>query len=108
MTSRYTEQTNKNMTILVFWKVGVYEVERHTLDAVSDVEAFDILWHMRDELNARIYNMDTSSYSDPFGQYGILNASDFEEDYNDEYLDGGHWTKVIRIDEDYVKQIVEE
>lgn len=96
------------MTILAFWEVGSYDVERHTLDNVSDVEAFDILWHKQDELNARFYNMDTSSYSDPYGQYGILNASDFEEDYNDEYLDGEHWTKVMRIDEEDVKKIVEE
>lgn len=96
------------MTILVFWSVDSYEVERHSLDNVSDVEALDILWHKRDELNARFYNMETSSYSDPFGQYGILNASDFEEDYNNEDLDGGMWTKVIRLDEAYVQQIVEE
>lgn len=94
------------MIILAFWEVCSYDVERHTLDNVSDVEAFDILWHKRDELDARFYNMDTSSYSDPFGQYGILNASDFEEDYNNEELDGGHWTKVMRIDEAYVKTIL--
>lgn len=75
---------------------------------MSDVEAFDILWHKRDELDARFYNMDTSSYSDPFGQYGILNASDFEEDYNNEELDGGQWTKVMRIDEEDVRKIVED
>lgn len=96
------------MTILAFWSVRSYEVERHTLDNVSDVDAFDILWHKRDELKAEFYNMDTSSYSDPFGQYGILNASDFEEDYNNEDLDGGHWTKVLHLDEASVKQIVEE
>lgn len=96
------------MTILAFWEVGSYDVERRTLDNVSDVEAFDILWHKRDELDARFYNMDTSSYSDPFGQYGILNASDFEEDYNNEELDGGQWTKVMRIDEEDVRKIVEE
>lgn len=96
------------MTILAFWAVGNYEVERHTLDDVSDLDAFDILWHKRDELNARFYNMDTSSYSDPFGQYGILNASDFVEDYNNEELDGGQWTRVIRLDKYDVKQIINE
>lgn len=96
------------MTILAFWKVCSYDVERHTLDNVSDVEAFDILWHKRDELDARFYNMDTGGCIDPFGQYGILNSSDFEEDYNNEDLDGGHWTKVIRLDKAYVQQIVEE
>ncbi len=96
------------MTILVFWSVDSDEMARHTLDNVSDVDAFDILWHKRDELDARFYNMDTGSYSDPFGQYGILNSSDFDEDYNNEELDGGQWTKVMRIDEEDVKQIVEE
>lgn len=96
------------MTILVFWTVGSYEVRRHTLEGMFDLEAFDILWHKRDELEARFYHMDTSSYSDPFGQYGILNASDFVEDYNDEILDGGKWTCIIRLDEEYVKQIIEE
>lgn len=96
------------MIILAFWKVDNYDVNRHTLDNVSDLEAFDILWHKRDELDARFYNMDTSSYSDPFGQYGILNASDFEEDYNNEDPDGGYWTKVIRLDEAYVQQIAED
>lgn len=96
------------MTILAFWTAGSYEVERHTFDNMSDLDAFDILWHKRDELSARFYHMDTSSYSDPFGQYGILNASDFEEDYNDEELDGGQWTRVIRLDEDDVKQIINE
>lgn len=96
------------MLVLVFWEVGSYEVKRHTLDNVSDTEALDIFWHKRDELRARFYNMDTSSYSDPFGQYGILNASDFEEDYNNADLDDGYWTKVIRLDEAYVQQIVED
>ena len=31
------------MTILVFWEVGSYDVERHTLDNVSDIDAFVIL-----------------------------------------------------------------
>ena len=96
------------MTILVFWTVGSYEVRRHTLDNVSDLDAFDILWHKRDDLDARFYHIDTSSYSDPFGQYGIRNASDLEEDFNNSDLDGGKWTCIIRLDEEYVKQIIEE
>ena len=96
------------MTILVFWSVDNESVDRHTLDYVSDLDAFDILWNRRDELKARFYNMDASSYGDPLGQYGILNASDFEEDYNDEMLDGGKWTSIIRLDEEYVEQIINE
>ena len=96
------------MTILVFWAVDNDKVDRHTLDNVSDIDAFDILWHKRDELNARFYHMDTSSYSDPFGRYGILNADEFVEDYNDEVLDGGKWTRVIRLDVADVKRIINE
>lgn len=52
--------------------------------------------------------MDTSSYSDPFGRYGILNADEFVEDYNNEVLDGGKWTRVIRLDVADVKRIINE
>ena len=52
------------MTILAFWTVGSYEVERHTLDNVSDLDAFDILWHKRDELCARFYDMTKRSVGD--------------------------------------------
>lgn len=93
------------MTILVFWSVGSYEIERHTLDNVSDLDAFDILWHKRDELDARFYDM-TERRTGDF--YLMGTPSDFEEDYNDEMLDGGHWVKVLHLDEEYVKQIIEE
>ena len=96
------------MTILVFWAVDNDKVDRHTLDYVSDIDAFDVLWHKRDELKAVFYRMDTQDYSDPFGQYGIWNASDFVSDYNDTLLDGEMWTTVLVLDEDYVKQIIEE
>lgn len=95
------------MTILAFWAVGSDEVDRHTLEGMFDLEAFDILWHKRDELNARFYNPDTRDYSDQIDQRGIKNASDFEDDYNDRRL---VWklTKVLVLDEDYVKQIINE
>lgn len=91
------------MTILAFWSAGSYEVERHTLDDVSDEEAFDILWHKRDELEAHFYDIEYDGYD-----RHMLNGSEFEQDYNDEMLDGGMWVKVLRIDEEYVKQIIEE
>ena len=94
------------MVILAFWTVDQEEVGRHTLDGVSDSEAFATLWLWRDELNARFYNMNTDSYGDPLCQYGILNASDFEEDYNDEELDGGQWTKVMRVGEKEVLNVI--
>ena len=81
------------MTIIAFWKVGSYDVERHTLDDVSDLEAFKILYEKRLELDVRFYNMDSRSWSDPLSRFGIMNAAEFEEDYNDEYLDGEMWVK---------------
>lgn len=96
------------MTILAFWHVGYFKVERHTLDNVSDLDAFDILWHKRDELNARFYHVDSRGYTDPLSQYGILSASDFEEDYNNEELDGGHWTRVMHLDREDVKQVIND
>lgn len=95
------------MTILAFWEVW-NGVERHTLDNVSDVEAFDILWHKRDELNVQFYDLGARLYNDSDWQHGIGSLSDFEDDYNDEYLDGGHWTKVLFIDEEDVKQIIND
>ena len=94
------------MTILVLWQVlSGCEVERHTLDNVSDEDALDILWHKRDELNAHFYNMDTTSWED---QTPFLNASEFEDDYNNEDYDGGHWCKVLHIDQEDIKTITED
>lgn len=92
------------MTILAFWTVDSYEVERHTLDDVSDKDAFDILWHKRDEMNVRFYDMTERG----IGNFYLMgDPYDFEEDYNNEDLDGGWWTKVLMLDEEYVKQIIE-
>lgn len=91
------------MTILAFWSAGSYDIERHTLDDVSDEEAFDILWHKRDELDAQFYDIEYDGYD-----RHMLNGSEFEQDYNDELLDGGMWVKVLHIDEEYVKQIIED
>ena len=93
------------MTILVFWTAGNYEVERHTLDEVSDLYAFDILWHKRDDLDARFYDMTKRSVGD---FYYMGTSYDFEEDYNDEMLDGGFWCKVLSVDEEDVKRIINE
>lgn len=93
------------MKILAFWTVGSYEVERHTLDNMSDLDAFDILWHKRDELDVKFYDM-TERRTGDF--YLMGTPSDFEEDYNDEMLDGGHWCKVLHLDEEDVKQVINE
>lgn len=91
------------MTILAFWKVGGGEVERHTLDVVSHEEAFDILWHNRDKLEAHFYDIEYKGYD-----RHILNASEFEDDYNDELYDDGYWVKVLHIPSDDVKRIMED
>lgn len=100
------------MTILAFWTVGSYEVERHTLDNVSDLDAFDILWHKRDELCARFYDMDSHyGNKDTYGigyDPWIADSDQFQEDYNDEDLDSGYWTKVLHIPSDDVKQVINE
>ena len=91
------------MTILAFWKVGGWEVERHTLDDVSHEEAFDTLWHNRDRLDAHFYDIEYEGYD-----RHMLNASEFENDYNDELYDGGYWVKVLHIPSDDVKRIMED
>lgn len=97
------------MTILAFWKVGNGDVERHTLDNVSHEEAFDILWHKRDELEAKFYDVESFALDDAHGLHQYIgNADDFEEDYNDELLDGEHWVKVLHIPSDDVKLIIED
>lgn len=91
------------MTILAFWSAGSYDIERHTLDDVSDEEAFDILWHKREELEAHFYDIEYDGYD-----RHMLNGSEFEQDYNDELLDGGHWVKVLHLSIEDVKLIMEE
>lgn len=103
------------MTILAFWSVdlGDLDIERHTLDDMSDLDAFDILWHKRDELNARFYDMESHyGAKDPYGlgyDPWIADSDQFQEDYNDEELDdGGWWTKVLHIPSDDVKLVINE
>ncbi len=97
------------MTILAFWKVGSFDIERHTLDDVSHEEAFDILWHRQDELDARFYDMESFTLDDAYGLHQYIgNADDFEEDYNDELLDGGYWCKSLLVRSDDVRRIVKD
>lgn len=90
------------MTILAFWSVDS-KIERHTLDEVSHEEAFDILWHLRDEIEVHFYDIEYEGYD-----MHMLNGPEFEQDYNDELLDGGHWVKVLYIPSDDVKRIMED
>lgn len=95
------------MKILAFWSAGS-ELERDAFECMSELDAFDILWHKRDELSALFYDLDARLYNDSKWQHDIRSMSDFEDDYNDEYLDGGMWCKMLYIDEEDVKQIINE
>ena len=90
------------MTILAFWGVYNDDIERHDLDNVSDIDAFRTLWGKREELDVRFYSPE-SDYTLP-----VLTASEFEDDYNNEELDGGMWTKVMKVEKEDVLNIIRE
>lgn len=98
------------MTILAFWSVtaGGYDLERHSLDGESHEDAFRILWENRNKIQARFYDIESNREDNPYGINELLDADDFEEDYNNEYLDGGMWCKALLVSSDKVKQIIEE
>lgn len=97
------------MTILAFYPVDNdlgwdrYPNEIYLLE--PDM-AFKKMWEERDALDAHFYNMDTRGYDDPLEQYGLLNATDFETDYNDELYDGGFWVQVFVVDRSFVEEVV--
>lgn len=95
------------MRILVFWSVDS-DFERHEFDCDTDEYAFEQLWKNRDEVGARFFDMGARMYNDSNWQHGIASLADFEDDYNNEELDGGYWCLILDLDENYVKQIVEE
>jgi hypothetical protein len=71
---------------LAFYKVGnSKEYERHTFDMWCDKPQVikEMLSELKDE-ELRMYNMDN-----------MYDVDFFQEDYNDEKLDGGWWCVVI-------------
>ena len=97
------------MTIIVFYPVDNALGWERDPDEISCLEpemAFKKMWEEQDGLDAHFYNMDTRKYDDPLGQDGMLNAADFETDYNDEIYDGGWWCQVFVVDREFVKQVV--
>lgn len=96
------------MTIIVFYPVGnPLDLGRDGFPYLDDDQAFEKFWKEREELGAVFYNMSTRSYSDRFGQFGFLNAADFETDCNDEVLDiSGSWCRVFSFGEDWVWEVV--
>lgn len=100
------------MTILAFWPVGYMGEnipERDTFDCVTHEEAFKELWEKRKKWNVRFYDMESFILDDAHGlrrHFGV--ADEFEEDYNNEELDGGYWCKALLVPSDYVKQVIGE
>lgn len=83
--------------ILAFYKVSnSKEYERHTFDDKRPETIIDMLNELGDE-EYRMY--DTNAYG-----YGSVqpcpNLADFEDDYNNEDLDGGWWCIVINLKSD--------
>lgn len=95
------------MTILAFWPVGS-GVDRHAFDCCSHEEAFNQLWENRDKWGVKLYDIETDKEDNPYGIQSLLDGYDFEADYNDELLDGGHWVFVMHLRSDYVKQVIGE
>lgn len=95
------------ITILAFFRVSndLY-LGREDFENLSDQEAFEKLYEMQSELDVRFFDMSTKSYGHPRGQYGFLNADEFETDYNDEVYDGGWWVRVMILDEIFVNQVI--
>ena len=94
------------MTILAFWSVDS-DFERDSFDGMPHEEAFRILWENQDKINARFYDVESFYGDDAYGlQQYMGNADDFETDYNDEELDGGHWCKALLILSDDVRAII--
>lgn len=96
------------MIIIVFYPVSnPFDWGRDEFPCLDDDMVFKKFWEEREALGVKFYNMSTKSYGDRFGQYGFLNADEFEEDFNDEVLDdGGWWCKVLTIGEDWVWEVI--
>lgn len=95
------------MRLIAFWSVDS-DFDRDAFECMSVVDAVSILYHKRDEIGTKFYDLDARSYNDSLWQDGIRSLSDFEDDYNYEDLDGGFWCKVFELDEEYVKEIINE
>ena len=70
---------------IVFFRVdNSKDYDRYTFDDNSEEEVLDKLSLLKEE-EYRVYDMNT--FEDAFG---------FQEDYNDEILDGGWWCYIIK------------
>ena len=81
--------------ILAFYRVdNSLKYERHTFDDLYEQpnKILDMLKKLDDD-EWRLYHTSVYGYGDVTP---CPNMADFEDDYNDEILDGGWWCVVIR------------
>lgn len=79
--------------IIAFFRVdNSKNYDRDEFNGWSKEETLQALNELPED-EVRIYNFDFYGYSGLAGM--VQNASDFEQDYNDEILDGGWWTVVV-------------
>lgn len=83
--------------ILAFYKVNnSIGLKRHSFDYETDgKKVLETLSQLPDE-EYKLYDMSVYGY----GNLPSPNAADFEDDYNNEELDGGWWCVVIRNEKD--------
>lgn len=98
------------MTILAFYPVdNELNWDRQEFDYGTHEEAFKKMWENRKRAEVTFYDMDSNWQYDAtsLGQF-MAHSGDFEEDYNNEEWDGGHWVKVLSVRSDYVKRVIKE
>ena len=81
--------------IIAFYKVGnSLDYERHSFDALCDEpeKVLEMLKKLPDE-ELKIYDANNYGYAHRIQP----NLADFEDDYNDEELDGGWWSVVLKL-----------
>jgi hypothetical protein len=78
---------------IAFYKVdNALNLERHSFDCESNGEKILETLAQLPDGECKVYDMSAFGY----GNVPYPNAADFEEDYNDEELDGGWWCVVIK------------
>lgn len=63
-----------------------------------DMDGREVLEKVKDDDSVRIYDIDNNSRF-------FMNMLDFEDNYNDELLDGGYWMTLITVSENDFKEI---
>ena len=92
------------MIVMCLWPGNSVVFDRVWSEQNSDEDVFKALWENQEVLGARFYRMDVQI--DNSSPYVLGSASDFEQDYNDVYFDGGFWCKVVHLLPSVVKDII--